>query len=256
MSKFDMPNNEDFEKMLKKNIEHTKPLEMKEKTVGDKKYLFPFWKPVKSDGAEHFSDYKEYLNNRDKAVREGKDLTGIVKPKTERESYEDYSIVTNIQNMIKQANGMDDQTGIVKPQAEDMPSNNTNQVTEWDSTTNNTTVEKSTGSETGVGAVKPQSEDMPKTNNDQVTDWDSTDEENKIVEKAAKSKTGVGSVKPQSEDMPKGTTDQVTQYDGRVSEPTVNSNADKPKEDNVGVVNPSADFKMELPKGIDFSRYM
>ena len=253
MSKFEMPNNEDFENMLKKNLEHTNPLKMKEKQVADKNYLFPFWTPVKSDGAETFYGH---LSNRNKETSD-KDLTGIIKIKKERESYEDPDFVTNLQNMMKNMNGLNDNTGAVKPKAENMPTGTTEKVTEYDSTTGSKSqVNKSTNSETGVGAVKPTSEDMPKGTNDQVTNWDSTEDNGEKVEKSAKSKTGVGAVTPQSEDMPNGTKEQITNHNGTQGEVEVKSMADDPKGDNVGAVKPSSEFKMELPKGIDFSRYM
>lgn len=133
MSKYEMPTNDMFEKMLKQNLDHTKPLEMREKKLMDGKALFPFWTPVANDGVENFTDYKDYLSEKDKKKRdlELNDQTGIVKPNSEFKTvgdktkettvdYEDNSIMGIMQKFIKNINHgeWEDNTGVVKPTTE------------------------------------------------------------------------------------------------------------------------------------------
>ena len=141
MSKFELPTNELFEKMIKTNMDHTKPLEMKEKKGMDGKKIFPFWTPVTNDGIETYASYDEYLSEKDKKLRsmELSDNTGVVKPASEfttvttdstkntkieyketNVNYEDNSIMSIMKKFIKQINNEkdDDNTGIVKPKAE------------------------------------------------------------------------------------------------------------------------------------------
>lgn len=253
-----MPTNEEFEAMITKNINYTKPLEMKEKQVGDAKYLFPFWKPIANDGADVFHDYKEYLDNKQKAVRNS-DLTGIVKPKTDRETYEDKSYLEKMRDMMTINTDIKDNTGIVKPVTDDtVPTKTIEQVTDLDNTAkNDLVVEKSAKSETGVGAVKPQSADMPKGTTKQVTSSEIGVTNPTVTSNAQKAKEdNVGIVKPVASDMPKGTSKQVTSSEIGVTEPTVTSNAQKAKENNVGIVKPQNSLNLDLPKGIDFSKYM
>lgn len=134
MSKFELPTNELFEKMIKTNMDHTKPLEMKEKKGMDGKKIFPFWTPVTNDGIETYASYDEYLSEKDKKLRsmELGDKTGIVKSASEFKTvgtdstketnidYEDNSIMSIMKKFVKQINGEkdEDNTGIVKPKAE------------------------------------------------------------------------------------------------------------------------------------------
>jgi hypothetical protein len=120
--------------MIKTNMDHTKPLEMKEKKGMDGKKIFPFWTPVTNDGIETYASYDEYLSEKDKKLRsmELGDKTGIVKSASEFKTvgtdstketnidYEDNSIMSIMKKFVKQINGEkdEDNTGIVKPKAE------------------------------------------------------------------------------------------------------------------------------------------
>ena len=141
MSKYEMPTNELFEKMIETNIDHTKPLKLKEVKGLDGKKMFPFWSPVSNDGIETYTSYDDYLSEKDKKQRsmELSDNTGVVKPASEfttvttdstkntkieyketNVNYEDNSIMSIMKKFIKQINNEkdDDNTGIVKPKAE------------------------------------------------------------------------------------------------------------------------------------------
>jgi hypothetical protein len=251
MSRYEMPTNDMFEKMLKQNLDHTKPLEMREKKLMDGKALFPFWTPVANDGVENFTDYKDYLTEKDKKKRdlELNDQTGIVKPNSEFKTvgdktkettvdYEDNSIMGIMQKFIKNINHgeWEDNTGVVKP------------TTEFKTTVNGDTVTTKT-----VSVAVPKIANIPA--NAIKTD---TTTKTKVDSNAAKPKGDlVGIVKPSNA----FTTTTVTKWDGSTTtvkqeigvpiikkdggqivelkseaEVKVDSNAAKPKGDLVGVV--------------------
>jgi hypothetical protein len=226
MKKFELPNNDDVEKILMKNLKHTNPLEMKEKEVSGEKTLFPFWTPVKHDGAETFHDYQEYLTKKDKKLRG--DKVGIVEPKSTfktnangsievKNSYEDYSIIGQMQSVVDKINDTDlgDNTGVVKATTEAMPKKKTDAIT-----TNVTTAEY----EEESNAAKPKGDK-------------------------------VGIVKPKGEGMPTKKVAPITKSEVIEQEVEEESNAAKPKGDNVGVVKPQADFDVDISE-IDFKRFM
>ena len=262
MSKFELPTNELFEKMIKTNMDHTKPLEMKEKKGMDGKKIFPFWTPVTNDGIETYASYDEYLSEKDKKLRsmELGDKTGIVKSASEFKTvgtdstketnidYEDNSIMSIMKKFVKQINGEkdEDNTGIVKPKAE------------FKTTVKNGDNVKTTTVELATPNIPKMPEQAIKNTTDTVV---------KIDSNAANPKGDlVGIVKPKAEvttsvTKSNGVTTTVKQEIGvpiikmekgqiidlnSSAKVTVDSNAATPKGDLVGVVKPKADFKTNI----------
>lgn len=269
MSKFELPTNELFEKMIKTNMDHTKPLEMKEKKGIDGKKIFPFWTPVTNNGIETYASYEDYLSEKDKKLRsmELSDNTGIVKANSEFKTvvtdtakstkieyketnvnYEDNSIMGIMQKFIKKINSgnPEDNTGIVKPKAE------------FKTTVKNGDDVKTTTDELGVPSIPKMPEQAIKNTTDTVVKVDSNAQKPKgdlvgivkpkaeVTTKVTKS-NGVTTTIKQEIGVPimKKEKGQVT--DLNVSaEVTVDSNAANPKGDLVGVVKPKSDFKTNL----------
>lgn len=272
MKQFELPSNDDFEKILEKNIKHTNPLEMKEKEVSGEKTLFPFWKPVESEGADTFYDYQAYLDKKEKKLRgkSPKDKVGVVKPastfKTNangsidvKDSYEDYSIVGQMQGLINKMNGTElaDKTGVVSPASEAMPKKS-DSLTQGGLPTETEVKDSKADKPKGdnVGAVKPKSEGMPKGKVEPITTQDGI--VTKVEEESHADKPkgdNVGAVKPKSEDKVAKKAKAKTKSEGGEAEVEEESHAAKPKGDNVGVVKPKSDISVNT-NGIDFSRFM
>lgn len=270
-----MPTNEMFEKLIETNIDHTKPLKMKEVKGLDGKKIFPFWSPVANDGIETYTSYEDYLSEKDKKQRsmELSDNTGIVKANAEFKTvgttstketsvdYEDNSIMGIMQKFIKKINSgnPEDNTGVVKPKAE------------FKTTVKNGDDVKSTTVELGVPSIPKMPENAIKSTTDTVVKVDSN---------AANPKGDlVGIVKPKAEVTTKvtksnGVTTTIKQEIGvpimkkekgqvtdlnASAEVTVDSNAAKPKGDLVGVVKAKDAFEkqnipseiMKSPKKVD-----
>ena len=270
-----MPTNELFEKMIETNIDHTKPLKMKEVKGMDGKKIFPFWSPVANDGVETYTSYDDYLSEKDKKQRsmELSDNTGIVKSIAEFKSvgststkdtnvnYEDSSIMGIMTKFIKQINTgkAEDNTGVVKPKAE------------FKTTVKNGDTVKSTTVELGIPSTPKMPENAIKTTTDTIVKVDSN---------AAKPKGDlVGVVKPKAEittsvTKSNGVTTTIKQEIGvpvvkmekgqivdlnASAEITVDSNAAKPKGDLVGIVKSKDAFEkqnipseiMKSPKKVD-----
>lgn len=267
MSKFEMPTNELFEKMIETNINHTKPLKMKEVKGMDGKKIFPFWGPVANDGIETYTSYDDYLTEKDKKQRSMElcDNTGVVKSIAEFKTvgststketsvdYEDNSIMGIMSKFIKQINNgnPEDNTGVVKPKAE------------FKTTVKTGDKVKSTTVELGVPSITKMPDNAIKTTTDTVVKVDSN---------AAKPKGDlVGIVKPKAE-----ITTSVTKSNGvnttikqeigvpiikmekaqivdlnASAEVTVDSNAAKPNGDLVGIVKAKDAFeKQNIPNEI------
>ena len=267
MSKFELPTNELFEKMIKTNMDHTKPLEMKEKKGMDGKKIFPFWTPVTNDGIETYASYDEYLSEKDKKLRsmELGDKTGIVKSASEFKTvgtdstketnidYEDNSIMSIMKKFVKQINGEkdEDNTGIVKPKAE------------FKTTVKNGDNVKTTTVELATPNIPKMPEQAIKNTTDTVV---------KIDSNAAKPKGDlVGIVKPKAEvttsvTKSNGVTTTVKQEIGvpiikmekgqiidlnASAKVTVDSKAANPKGDLVGIVKAKDAFeKQNIPSDI------
>jgi hypothetical protein len=272
MNKFELPKNSDFEKILKKNLEYTNPLEMKQKEVSGKKTIFPFWKPVDSEGAEVFYDYDAYLSKKEQKLRSApKDNTGAVKPKSTfktnangsidvKDTYEDNSIIGKMNGLITKMNNtnLSDKTGVVKPQAEDMSKGTVKPQTTQDGIETTVKTDSNAAKPKGdnVGVVKPKSEGMPKNTTKPITTQDGIPTTVKEESFAAKPKgDNVGTVKPKTEDKKVKKVKPTTTSD--TTEPVIveKSNAAKPKGDNVGVVKPQASFDVNANM-VDFTRYM
>jgi len=275
MSKFEMPTNELFEKMIETNINHTKPLKMKEVKGIDGKKIFPFWGPVANDGIETYTSYEDYLTDKDKKQRsmELGDNTGVVKSIAEFKTigstssketsvdYEDNSIMGIMTKFIKQINtgNPEDNTGVVKPKAE------------FKTTVKTGDKVKSTTVELGVPSIPKMPDNAIKTTTDTVVKVDSN---------AAKPKGDlVGIVKPKAEittsvTKSNGVTTTIKQEIGvpiikmekaqivdlnASAQVTVDSNAAKPKGDLVGIVKATDAFQkqnipneiMKSPKKVD-----
>lgn len=266
-----MPTNDDFESILKKNLNHTKPLEMKQKEVNGTKSLFPFWTPVDNGGADVFYDPEEYLSKKDKAMRDLKDNTGIVEPTSEfkttkngtievTDSYEDYTIVGKMQKLIDKmnGNGLDDKTGVVTVTTENMPKKTTKIQSEFDNDIKEVKTKSHAASPKGdkVGIVKPKTEDMPTKKTTQQTKQDGKVNPVETKSHAASPKGDkVGVVKLKTEDMLTKKATPKTSNDKIESKVDVDSNAAKPKGDNVGIVKPKSDVNV-APSGINFDKYM
>ena len=267
MSKFELPTNELFEKMIKTNLDHTKEVEMKEKKGMDGKKIFPFWTPVTNDGIETYASYDEYLSEKDKKLRsmELGDKTGIVKSASEFKTvgtdstketnidYEDNSIMSIMKKFVKQINGEkdEDNTGIVKPKAE------------FKTTVKNGDNVKTTTVELATPNIPKMPEQAIKNTTDTVV---------KIDSNAAKPKGDlVGIVKPKAEvttsvTKSNGVTTTVKQEIGvpiikmekgqiidlnASAEVTVDSKAANPKGDLVGIVKAKDAFeKQNIPSDI------
>jgi hypothetical protein len=261
MKKFELPTNDDFESILKKNLDHTKPLEMKQKEVNGTKSLFPFWTPVANGGADVFYDPEDYLSKKDKELRKLKDNTGAVEPKSEfkttkngtidvKDSYEDYTIIGKMQKLIGKINGdeLDDKVGVVKPKTEDMPSKKTKPETTFDNKVEKVETTSHAASPKGDkdAIVKPKTEDMPSKKTAQVTKQDNVKINPVETKSHAASPKGdkVGIVKPKTEDMPEKKTTPVTKQDGTVNPVETKSHAASPKGDKVGIVKPKTEDKV------------
>lgn len=272
MNIFELPKNSDFEKILKKNLEHTNPLEMKEKEVGSKKMMFPFWKPVNSEGAETCYDYDSYLSKKEQKIRSApQNNTGAVKPKSTfktnangtidvKNTYEDNTIVGKMNGLITKINStnLTDNTGVVKSQSEDMPKGKIKPQITQDGLETSTDVTSHAAKPKGdnVGIVKPKSEGMPKGTTKIQTTQDGIPTTTKEESFAAKSKgDNVGVVKPKTEDKKVTKVKPTTTTD--TTQPTIveKSNAAKPKGDNVGVVKSQDAFDTNINM-VDFTRYM
>lgn len=139
MNKFELPTNADVEKIMETNLKNTKPLEMKEKYVNGTRSLFPFWKPVKSEGAEVFYDYKSYLSKKEHTIRTSQDNNiGVVKPKSTfksdvngtseiNDTYEDNTIIGKMSNLVNKLHNTElgDNSGVVKSHSTFTSSNKT-----------------------------------------------------------------------------------------------------------------------------------
>jgi hypothetical protein len=209
MKQFELPTNDDFEKLLQDNIKHTKPLEMKEKQVNNESKLFPFWTPIKYDGAETFYDYEEYLDKKTKEMRKTNPV-GSVNPFSEfkttkngtvddNPSYPDYSIVGKMQDLIEKFNKTElkDKTGIVK--ADSKTELNDSYVYD---TTSKTEIKNSY-------AAKPKGDNV-----------------------------GVVKVVDGKANTPK----QSIKHETNAKTVIKDSNAKPPKDDKVGIVKPKSDF--------------
>lgn len=121
-SPFELPTNTDLEKILKKNTEHTNPLELKGyKTDDGKDKVFPFWTPVKDSGGVTSVDYTDYWDNKDKAVKGKKDKVGSVTPMDASKSYENVSLLDKIKGLIQnQHSEMNDNSGVIEKKSENM----------------------------------------------------------------------------------------------------------------------------------------
>jgi len=227
---YELPTNTDLEKVLKKNLDHINPVEMREKEINGNKTLFPFWTPVKDAEGVSFTDYKKYLSGREKTldIRAKKEQVGIVQPKKEGKSYEDDNIIDKIDSIINKHNGSSpfDNSGVVKVVKNAMDGTKTSKQVIDNSVgePKKVEVDKSAKSKTGVGAVTPKA-DMGKQTALDITKPSTTQKatsttktqiiDNKVgvvkaeVNKSAKSKTGVGAVQPKV-DMPAQTKVDVT----------------------------------------------
>lgn len=218
---YELPTNADLEQILAKNLDTTIDLEMKEVKTGDGTKLFPFWVPVK-DCCDTFTDYKSYLDEKQKALRITKkeDNVGIVQPKDVEKNYEDGSLLDKINALIQNQNKElgSDKTGVVKAVAEKI--------------TPKKEVPKQKEPKVSVdlvGVVKPKDEMVKQT----VVD---------ITNGSEKAKgDNVGVVKAKDEIKPQAVT--------IVSKPTEKNN-DK----MVGVVKPKSDIKAN-PTDINFDRF-
>jgi len=233
---FELPNNTSLEDVLKKNLDHTKPLEMKTFKVDGKNKLFPFWTPVKSDDPTA-GDYQSYMDAKSKAldIKKKEDNVGIVNPKDPSKTYEDGSLLDKIKGLVKSQNdaAINDNTGIVKSKSENM-----------DSTKEST----------------------------QVIDNDVSNASDSVVDKAAKSKTGVGAVTPKAEmgtqnvpkDAPKSTPigdkGEMGVVKAKADMGKQNVPKDAPKntpvgdKGNMGVVKPKSEVKAK-PSAINFDKF-
>ena len=166
---FGLPTNTDLEKVLKQNLDHTNPLEMKSYKDGDgKKKLFPFWVPVK-DPMDSATDYKQYYDSKAKAldIKKKDDKVGIVNPKSDK-NYEDSSLLDKIKKMISNQNNAKtfDNSGVVKAPSNDMGSTKTatQDVVNKVDVPMTPVVDKATGDKVGkgekgnMGAVKPKAD--------------------------------------------------------------------------------------------------
>jgi hypothetical protein len=246
---YELPTNTDLEKVLKKNLDHINPVEMKEKTVDGKKMLFPFWTPVGDSAGNTFTDPKEYLASKSKQldIKVKKDNVGVVQPKdatkNATKTYEDSSFADKILSIINNHNdsAVYDNSGAVKAISFAMGNTSTSkQVTDNDTTNpKDAVVDKSAKSKTGVGAVDPKAAGLEKTKtSNQVTDNDTTDPKDATVDKAAKSKTGVGAVDPKAFGLEKTkTSKQVTSADTTTPKAATVEKSAKSKT-GVGAVSP------------------
>jgi len=290
---YELPTNTDLEKVLKKNLDNVKPVEIKQYEAGGKNMLFPFWTPVKDAEGVTFTDYKKYLSGKEKRldIKAKKDQVGVVQPKDPSKTYEEDNIIDKIENIVSKHNGSVpfDNSGAVKVVKNAMDGTKTSkQVTDNRvGEPKEAKVEKSAKSKTGVGAVTPQA-DMGKQTSLDVTANSSTQKststtktqvtDNKVgepkevkVEKSAKSKTGVGAVKPQA-DMGKQTKVDVTagsagtQKSTKTKKQVTDNKVDKPKEatveragakpaTGVGAVKPQADMGKQNVGDLNFDKY-
>lgn len=272
MNKFELPTNSDFEKILEKNIKHTNPLEMKEQEVSGTKTLFPFWKPVDSEGAEVFYDYAAYLSKKEQQLRKSpENNTGAVKPKSTfkttangsidvKDSYEDNTIVGKMNDLVNKLNNTDlgDKTGVVKSQSDNISSGKTKPITTQSGI--ETTVKETSHADKpkvdNVGAVKPKAEGMPNSNVKPQTTQDGIPTTVKQDSFADKPKgNNAGAVKPKTEDKKVKTATPSTKNDTTNPVTAETSHAHKPKGDNVGVVKPQSAFDVNTNM-VDFSRFM
>lgn len=264
---FELPTNTDLEAVLKKNLDHINPVEMKEKTINGKKTYFPFWTPVNDAAGNTFTDPKEYLATKDKKlnIKPKKDQVGIVQPKdaitSNTKTYEDSSFQDKILSIINHHNdsAVYDNSGAVKAISFAMGhTSSSKQVTDNDTTDpKDATVDKSSKSKTGVGAVDPKSAGLDKTKTaKQIIDHDTTNPKDATVDKSTKSKTGVGAVDPKSAGLDKTkTSTQITNNDTTSPKKATVDKSTKSKT-GVGAVTPKADMGKQNGVGpINFDKF-
>jgi len=120
---FGLPTNTDLEKVLKKNTEHTNPLEIKG-YVGEngKEQMFPFWRPVKDDGMVVSTDYQMYWDKKDKVVHKMKNKENAKSPTEALKTFQDTSLLDKIKGLInsQKSSELHDNSGAVSAPANDM----------------------------------------------------------------------------------------------------------------------------------------
>lgn len=238
---YELPTNAQLEDVLKKNTDHTNPLEMKNIKTDSGNKLFPFWVPVKDPEIEA-DEFKQYQDTKAKAldIKMKKDNVGIVQPKdafNNAKTYDDSSLLDKVGNLIKDQNGVKvyDNSGVVKASNEQMTSTSTTkQVTDNDvSKAAEPKVEKAAKTAVGkVGVVKAKS-DMPKQNIPSVD-----------KKKAPKKEAKVGVVKAKA-DMGKQNIPKVEKAKAPKAE----------KGSKVGVVKPKDEMGKSDTSGINFDKY-
>lgn len=267
-----MFNNDDFEDLMKGNLEQLKDHEVKAFEINGESKLFPFWTPVKP--AEVHYDATSYLDAKAKATRNKNNLVGVVKPKaefkTEKKSMNDLqknvfdtTLAGKISKEIEKVDqeSIKDNTGIVQPVKNELNSTKTTKmVTEWDATKDNTVDTSKLPNHTpSVGDVKVLPNDMKATaTNTQITEWDATKENKPVIEKSAKvGNTSVGAVKPLPNQLnDTKTTKMVTEWDATKENELEVDKAAKNVTPKVRMIKPKSTASIANIGPMNFDQYM
>jgi hypothetical protein len=250
---------------LIENIDNTKDVEWSEYVVDGEELSYPMWKAVAAAEGDTYEDFVKYFdaakkktNSKDVIVSDD-DKVGIVEPdddfddQTEVDVFTESAsplifngedLVSKVRRLMGNNHVVSDKSGVVKPKLDGMPSKTTKQITDVDSTKENTPdvdVAKK-AAKAGVGVVKATDAFTTQTKVD-VTAGDG------LKKGPAQLSDMTGVVKSSAVGL-KGSTKAEIKVDATKSTIEIK---DAPKDANpkVGMIKPDSDIKPN-PKPITF----
>lgn len=250
---------------LIENIDNTKDVEWSEYVVDGEELSYPMWKAVAAAEGDTYEDFVKYFDAAKKKTN-GKDVivsdddkVGIVEPdddfddQTEVDVFTESAsplifngedLVSKVRRLMGNNHVVSDKSGVVKPKLDGMPSKTTKQITDVDSTKENTPdvdVAKK-AAKAGVGVVKATDAFTTQTKVD-VTAGDG------LKKGPAQLSDMTGVVKSSAVGL-KGSTKAEIKVDATKSTIEIK---DAPKDANpkVGMIKPDSDIKPN-PKPITF----
>lgn len=250
---------------LIENIDNTKDVEWSEYVVDGEELSYPMWKAVAAAEGDTYEDFVKYFdaakkktNSKDVIVSDD-DKVGIVEPdddfddQTEVDVFTESAsplifngedLVSKVRRLMGNNHVVSDKSGVVKPKLDGMPSKTTKQITDVDSTKENTPdvdVAKK-AAKAGVGVVKATDAFTTQTKVD-VTAGDG-------LKKGPSQLSDMTGVVKSSAVGLKGSTKAEIKVDATKSTIEIK---DAPKDANpkVGMIKPDSDIKPN-PKPITF----